>query len=67
MIINPYDFDQAAEAIRSSLEMSPAERLSRMRRLRETVKENYIYRWAGNLITELTEVRLNQKPAAEVA
>ena len=66
LIINPYDIDQVAEALRSALEMSPEERLSRMRRLRETVKENNIYRWAGNLITELTEVRLNQKPAAEV-
>jgi hypothetical protein len=34
-----------------------------MRRMRETVKENNIYRWAGNLITELTQIRLETEPA----
>lgn len=33
-----------------------------MRRLRETVREHNIYRWAGNLMTELSEIRLEQKP-----
>lgn len=35
-----------------------AEGVSRMRRLREAVRENNVYRWAGELITELSSVRL---------
>jgi trehalose-6-phosphate synthase len=58
LIVNPYDTEQTAEAIRYALVMSPAEKASRMRRLREQVKENNVYRWAGDLITELTQVRL---------
>lgn len=31
----------------------------RMHRMRKIIKEHNIYRWAGNLITELCEVRLD--------
>ncbi|MBI3565827.1 MAG: trehalose-6-phosphate synthase, partial [Elusimicrobia bacterium] len=60
LIVNPYDLDQTAEAIRYALEMAPEERRERMRRLRETVKENNIYRWAGNLIADLTQIRFER-------
>jgi len=59
VVVNPYDIEQTAEAIRRSLEMEPEERTARMQRLRKVVKEQNIYRWAGNLIGELCEVRLD--------
>jgi len=31
----------------------------RMQRMRKVIREHNIYRWAGNLITELCEVRLD--------
>jgi trehalose-6-phosphate synthase len=64
LIVNPYDTEQMAEAIRYGLEMSAAEQAARMRRLREQVKESNVYRWAGDLITELTQVRLDQQVVA---
>ena len=64
LIVNPYDIEQTAEAIQYALEMPPEERRTRMKRLRETVKENNIYRWAGNLITELTQIRAEPRPGA---
>lgn len=64
LIVNPYDIDQVAEAIRYAIEMPEEERRARMKRLRETVKENNIYRWAGNLITELTQIRFDAKTAS---
>jgi trehalose 6-phosphate synthase len=57
LIVNPYDVEQLAEAIRFALEMDPEERRARMQRMRRVVKEQNIYRWAGNLITELCEIR----------
>jgi trehalose 6-phosphate synthase len=57
--INPYDLDQTAEAIRVALEMAPEEKALRMRQMRKTVKENNVYRWAGTLIAELCELRLD--------
>jgi trehalose-6-phosphate synthase len=38
--------------------MPAAERRVRMQRMRAVVKENNVYRWAGNLIGELAEIRL---------
>jgi len=57
--INPYDIDQTAEAIRTALEMGPEEKELRMQRLRKTVREHNVFRWAGGLIAELCELRLD--------
>jgi trehalose-6-phosphate synthase len=57
LVVNPYDTEQLAEAIRFALEMDPEERKARMERMRKIVKERNVYRWAANLIAELSEVR----------
>ena len=57
LVVNPYDTEQLAEAIRFALEMDPEERKARMDRMRKIVKERNVYRWAANLIAELSEVR----------
>jgi trehalose-6-phosphate synthase len=62
LIVNPYDVEQSAEALRYALEMDEDERRSRMAHMRQTVREHNIYRWAGNLIEELTRVRLDPSP-----
>lgn len=58
VIVNPYDIEKMADAIRYSLKMDPAERSGRMKRMRATVKEHNVYLWAGNLIAELARLRL---------
>jgi trehalose-6-phosphate synthase len=70
--INPYDIDQTAEAIRFALDMAPEEQQLRMQRMRKMVREHNVYRWAGNLIAELCELRLDtsdksQEPRATTA
>lgn len=59
LLVNPYDIDQTAEAIRAALEMDPDEKQVRVHRMRRIIRENNIHRWAGNLITELCELRLD--------
>jgi alpha,alpha-trehalose-phosphate synthase [UDP-forming] len=59
LLVNPYDIDQTAEAIRVALEMEPEEKQARVHRMRKVIKEQNIYRWAGSLITELCEIRLD--------
>ena len=59
LLVNPYDIDQTAEAIHAALEMEPEDKELRVRRMRKVIKEHNIYRWAGDLITELCEVRLD--------
>jgi trehalose 6-phosphate synthase len=58
LLVNPYDIDQTAEAIHLALGMDPEEKQLRMQRMRKVLREHNVYRWAGNLITELCEVRL---------
>jgi trehalose 6-phosphate synthase len=65
LIVNPYDTEQLAEAIHFALVMDPSERSARMHRLRQVVKEFNIYRWAADLITELSEIRLGAQVEAE--
>ncbi len=59
LIVNPYDIDQTAEAIRAALEMEPEEKQLRMQRMRKSIKEHNVYCWAGTLIEELCGLRLD--------
>jgi len=59
LMVNPYDIDQMAESIRQALEMPSEERQARMKRMRRVVREHNIYRWAAELILELSEIRLD--------
>jgi trehalose 6-phosphate synthase len=63
LIVNPYDIEELADAIRSALEMSPEEQGIRMRRMRDILRDRNIYRWAGDLITALVQVRIESVPA----
>src|ERR1700688_3020721 len=65
LLVNPYDTDQTAEAIRAALEMEPEEKQLRVHRMRKIIREHNIYHWAGNLITELVEVRLDAPEDAQ--
>jgi trehalose 6-phosphate synthase len=56
LLVNPYDVDEMAEAIRAAVEMPTGERRSRMARMRQTVREHNIYRWAGLLLGELARL-----------
>jgi trehalose-6-phosphate synthase len=67
LIINPYDTEQFAEAIRRALEMPPDEREARMGRMRRQVEENNIYRWAADFLADLTAVPISNPPTQEAA
>jgi len=64
LLVNPYDVQQVAEAIRTGLEMSPGERRLRMERMRTQVKEHNVYRWASNVLTDLCAVRIEDEVLA---
>jgi len=71
LLVNPYDTVGVSEAIFAALEMGPAERRERMRRLRRQVMEYNIYLWAAKALGDLRDVRLEEAgripPAAENA
>ena len=59
IVVNPYDIEQLADAIHFALTMDPAERSSRMHRMRQIVRNFNIYRWAADLVADLSEIRLD--------
>jgi trehalose 6-phosphate synthase len=56
VLVNPYDIEATADAIRTAVEMPPAERTRRMARMQRAVREHNIYRWAGLLLGELSGI-----------
>jgi len=56
LIVNPYDLAGMAESVRAALEMPPDERRARMIRMRHSVVDHNIYRWAGLLLSELARI-----------
>src|SRR5688500_9059597 len=57
ILVNPYDVDGTAEAIHRALTMEVTERRHRMRRLRQTVQEFDVHRWASSFLRELSQMR----------
>ncbi len=65
LLVNPYDIMQLSEAIHTALEMPEAEQAKRMQWMRRAVREHNIYRWAANLLSDLTEIRI-EAPAERI-
>jgi trehalose 6-phosphate synthase len=56
LLVNPYDLDATADAIRAAIEMPEAERRARMMQMRVVVREQNIFRWAGLLLGDLARL-----------
>ena len=60
LLINPYATDLFALTIKNAIEMSKPERHLRMKKMRDQVRENNIYKWAADIILELTNLKNKQ-------
>jgi alpha,alpha-trehalose-phosphate synthase [UDP-forming] len=60
LLVNPYATDHFAEAIKTALEMPAAEKQKRMRKMRAVVQENNIYKWAGDIISDLLKFEFGE-------
>lgn len=65
LIVNPYDAAMMGDALLQALTMSEDEQLQRMRRMREIVRDNNVYRWAGSML--LDAARLRKRDAVDRA
>jgi trehalose 6-phosphate synthase len=57
IIVNPYDIDQAGDALAASLNMDRAERRARMHYMRAHLAEFNVYRWAGRMLIDGARLR----------
>jgi trehalose 6-phosphate synthase len=56
LLINPLALNHFAASIKKALDMPESEKRRRMRRKRSIVKENNIYKWAADIVSELAEL-----------
>jgi trehalose-6-phosphate synthase len=59
ILINPYSIEEIADAIFRAINMDTKEKMERMHRMRETLRERNVYRWAGNIVSTLSRIRIN--------
>ena len=59
VLINPYSIEEFSDAIKSTIEMPLEEKRKRMKNMYRIVSENNVYRWAGNIVTELAALKKN--------
>ena len=57
ILVNPYSIEEFADSIKLAIQMPKEEKQRRMENMRKVIAENNIYRWAGNIITELTALK----------
>lgn len=55
LIVNPYDTNEVARAIKTALEMDKKEKAQRITKMTETLDERNIYAWAENFIKGAVE------------
>jgi trehalose-6-phosphate synthase len=57
LIVNPYNIDQCASAMKVALEMPLVEQRNRMRSMRGLIQEFNVYRWAGRMLMDAARIR----------
>ncbi|PIQ86946.1 MAG: trehalose-6-phosphate synthase [Candidatus Omnitrophica bacterium CG11_big_fil_rev_8_21_14_0_20_45_26] len=60
VVFNPYDTESFADALQMALTMPLEEQERRMRRMREIVFHNNIYRWAGKVLSQLLKFEFQE-------
>lgn len=61
ILINPYDAEASADALREALEMSATEKRERNEEMRRVLTENSIYRWGLEFIKQTISENLTHK------
>jgi trehalose 6-phosphate synthase len=66
LIVNPYDLDQASDAMAAALRMPVAEQRARMRAMRAYLREFNVYRWAGRMLLDAARLRQQEQLAGRL-
>ena len=66
LIVNPYDLEQASEALAAALRMPPEAQRDRMRSMRAFLAEFNVYRWAGRMLVDAARLRRQERLAGRL-
>lgn len=56
IVVNPYDIEKSADAIKLALEMTTEEQEQRMKQMRQVIVGHNIYSWAANLLRTMASI-----------
>ena len=56
IIVNPYDIEKSADAIKLALEMTPEEQNQRMKQMRLVIVRHNVFSWAATLVRAMTTI-----------
>jgi trehalose-6-phosphate synthase len=57
MIINPYDIEESADAIKAALEMTEEQQQLKMKQMRRMVMSHNVYSWAAGILRAMASIR----------
>ncbi len=66
LIVNPYDIDQCAGALKIALEMSERQQKHRISSMRGYIQEFNVYRWAGRMLLDAARIRRRSRLFGQV-
>ncbi len=61
LIVNPYDIEDAADALSAALRMPEEEQRVRVRAMRRLIAEFNVYRWAGRMLLDASRLRRREQ------
>jgi trehalose 6-phosphate synthase len=56
LIVNPYDFEQSADAIKTALEMPKEQQQHKMKQMRRMVMSHNVYLWASSILKSMASI-----------
>jgi trehalose 6-phosphate synthase len=65
LLVNPHDIEGVADAIYKAFKMPRDERRRRMKKLRDSIKKQDIYRWVNSFLQAAIDRRLDNFPLVE--
>jgi trehalose 6-phosphate synthase len=66
LIVNPYDLEEASNALATALHMPASEQQVRMRSMRSLIAHFNVYRWAGEMLVDAAQLRSRERLAGRL-
>lgn len=57
IVINPYDIEQSADAIKAALEMPEEEQQQKMKQMRRMILAHNVYSWGANILRTMSSIQ----------
>jgi trehalose 6-phosphate synthase len=61
LVVNPYDLEEASDALAAALRMPPEEQQARLRPMRALIAAFNVYRWAGRMLIDAAQLRTRER------